>query len=319
MSQPTCWVVTDGKPGMENQCVGLAEAMGLSPQVKRVRLRSPWKQLSPSILRIGNGWANSADSDRLDPPWPDVMIATGRQSVASSLFVRAQCPSTYRIQIQDPGIRASLFDLVVVPRHDRLRGGNVLVTRGSLHRVTPEVTAAAAEKFRDRYAHLPRPLVAVLVGGSNGVYTMTREAMVELADGLARMSAESGCGLLVTASRRTGADNEALLRRTLAGLPAEIWDGQGENPYFAFLGLADAVVATADSVNMVTEASSTGKPVMIAALPGGSRKFDAFHQAMMAEGITRPFTGRLETWTYPVADDTRMVAEEAWRRMGARA
>lgn len=314
----TCWVVTDGKPGMQNQCVGLAEAMGLAPVVKQVRLRTPWKQLSPSILRVGNGWANAPGSDPLEPPWPDLLIATGRQSVASALYIRSRSPSTYRIQIQDPGIRASLFDLVVVPRHDRLRGDNVLVTRGSLHRVTPAVTAAAAETFRDRYAHLPRPLVAVLVGGSNGAYTMTKDAMATLAQGLARMAAESGCGLLVTPSRRTGEDNEALLRQTLAGLPVEIWDGTGDNPYFAFLGLADAIVATVDSVNMITEACSTGKPVMVAALPGGSRKFDAFHGAMMSEGITRPFAGRLETWSYPVADDTQVVAAEAWRRLRAR-
>ena len=32
MSETTsCWVLTDGKPGMENQCLGLAEALGLDP------------------------------------------------------------------------------------------------------------------------------------------------------------------------------------------------------------------------------------------------------------------------------------------------
>jgi mitochondrial fission protein ELM1 len=45
-------VVTDGKAGMESQCVGLAEALGFTPTVKRVRLRSPWRQLTP-YFRIG--------------------------------------------------------------------------------------------------------------------------------------------------------------------------------------------------------------------------------------------------------------------------
>jgi uncharacterized protein len=90
----------------------------------------------------------------------------------------------------------------------------------------------------------------------------------------------------------------------LAGLPAEIWDGAGDNPYFGYLGLADHVLATADSVSMITEASATGKPVHILQLPGGSAKFERFHAAMAAAGVTRVFTGRLDEWSYPPRDDT---------------
>lgn len=313
----SCWVVTDGKQGMVNQCLGLAAAMGLEPREKCVALRFPWRQLSPSILRVGNCRAMTSGSDRLGPPWPDVLIATGRHSVAASLCVRSASPSTFRIQIQAPGIRPSLFDMVVVPRHDRLRGDNVLVTRGALHRVTPEVTAAAAARLGAAWSALPHPRVAVLVGGSNGVYTLTPEAMATLAERLAAL-ARSGVGLLVTASRRTGADNEAILRRALQGLPAAVWDGTGENPYFAFLGLADAIVTTADSVNMVTEAASTGKPVYVVDLPGRSRKFDDFHRFMREDGVTRPFEGRLEHWTYAPADDTARVAAEALRQLAGR-
>src|SRR3546814_20453175 len=75
--------------------------------------------------------------------------------------------------------------------------------------------------------------------------------------------ARDGWGLMITPSRRTGRRNEEILRRALAGLPAEIWDGAGENPYFGSLALADHVVVTGDSVNMVSEAASTGKPVHV--------------------------------------------------------
>ena len=299
---------------MENQCLGLAEAMGLTPQVKRVRLRFPWKQLSPALLRIGNRWSLAAGSDPIAPPWPEVLIATGRHSVSSSLVVRAAHPACFRIQIQDPGIAPSRFDLVVVPRHDRLRGDNVLVTAGALHRITPAVIEAAARRFAPDFAHLPRPLVAVLVGGDNGAYRMDGEAAARLGGQLAQL-ADAGAGLIVTPSRRTGAANQAILRQALAGRSAYLWDGSGENPYFALLGLADVIVATPDSVSMVSEACSTGKPVYIAELPGGSRKFDAFHLGLRRDGITRRFEGRLECWSYPPLDDTARVAAEAWRRL----
>ncbi len=299
---------------MRNQCLGLAHRMGLNPLEKVVRLRAPWKQLSPAVLRIGNQWAMTADSDPIAPPWPDVLIATGRHSVAASLLVRAKSPRTFRIQIQDPGIRPSLFDLVVVPRHDRLRGANVLVSHGALHGLTPDLLAEAAARDGAAFQHLPHPRIAVLVGGTNGAYRLETAEMTRLADDLAEL-ARSGAGLMVTASRRTGADNEALLRARLAGLPAVMWDGGGANPYHAILGLADAVVVTCDSVNMVTEAAITGKPIHVVDLPGGSAKFTRFHQGMREAGLCRPFALPLQNWSYPHADDCGRVAAEAWRRL----
>jgi mitochondrial fission protein ELM1 len=120
--------------------------------------------------------------------------------------------------------------------------------------------------------------------------------------------------LAITPSRRTATERLALLRRRLEGLPAFIWDGSGDNPYFAMLGVADAIIVTADSVSMVSEAAATGKPVYIVELEGGSRKFARFHQAMRDAGITRPFAGTIETWRYTPPDDTARAAEEIRRR-----
>src|SRR5258705_7206463 len=86
-AQTSCWVVTDGKAGMESQCVGLAEALGLTPLVKRVRLRSPWRQLTP-YFRLGGRAQFTADGDSLAASWPDLLIATGRHSVAASILVK---------------------------------------------------------------------------------------------------------------------------------------------------------------------------------------------------------------------------------------
>ncbi|MBK3731980.1 hypothetical protein GAY29_02495 [Azospirillum brasilense] len=311
----TCWVVSDGKPGMENQCIGLAEALGLTPVVKRVRLRSPWRQLSP-FLRLGNRFAAGPEGDPIRAPWPDLMIGSGRQAIAPLLAASKQSRGrTFTVYIQDPQINPRHFGLVVVPRHDRLRGPNVMATRGALHRVTPKLLAEAAQRHAPRLADLPHPRVAVLIGGTNGVYALTPTIMGDVAEKLSELARGKGAGLMVTPSRRTGADNEAILRARLNGLPAEVWDGTGENPYFAYLGLADAVVVTCDSVSMTSEACSTGKPVYVIELEGGSPKFRSFHEELYKEGITRPFTGALEQWTYPTLDDTRQVAEELRHRL----
>ena len=313
---PNCWVLTDGKPGMENQCLGLAEALGIVPTVKRIAPRFPWSVLPPGLwfapLR-----APGPGGDRLAPPWPALLIATGRQTVAPSIAIRrASRGATFTVQIQDPQVDPARFDLVASPAHDRLAGDNVIATLGALHRVTPERLAHAAARFRDRLARLPRPLVAVLVGGTNRQYRLSRAGTERLVQGLVRLSKNSGAGLAVTPSRRTGAANEAVLREGLAPVPSVIWDGEGENPYFGYLALADAIVVTADSVSMVSEACATGKPVYVFDLEGGSRKFDRFHDKLREAGITRAFEGTLAEWRYRPPDDTERVAEEVRRRMG---
>ncbi len=318
MTTASCWVMTDAKPGMENQCLGLAEALGLHAARKHVFPRPPWKYLPPYLWWTALQ-AYTSDSDSLVPPWPDILIATGRATVAASIAIRrASRGRTFTVQIQNPGVPFRHFDLVIPPRHDNCAGPNVFPTRGALHRVTAQRLAEAASRFAPMLAHLPRPIVAVLIGGSNKIYRVTPRILHDLADKLAAMSRATGAGLAVTLSRRSGAEAEAILREQLAGIPAVIWNGSGDNPYFAYLGLADYIVVTADSVSMVSEACSTGKPVYVVDLEGGSEKFRRFHEGLRAEGITREFSGIVENWNYAPLNDTERAAAEVSRLMAQR-
>lgn len=315
----TVWVMTDGKPGMENQCLGLAEALealgGAAPLIKRLSPRFPWSSLPPQFWFAPLS-TPVTDGAPLSPPWPDILIATGRQTVAPALAIkRASGGATFCVQIQNPAWRRDGFDLLAIPKHDGVTGQNVVETVGALHRVTPAKLLSEAEKFRAALAHLPRPLVAVLIGGSNRQYRMTEAVTQRLAANLKTLCDKHGAGLAVTASRRTGAENEKHLRDALADALCWFWDGSGDNPYFGLLGLADAIVVTADSVSMVSEACATGKPVHVIELDGGSAKFARFHEGLRIAGITRPFDGTLETWSYDAPDDTARVADEIVRRL----
>jgi mitochondrial fission protein ELM1 len=312
----SCWVVTDGKAGMESQCVGLAQALGARPAIKRVSLRAPWRQLTP-YLRIGGSAQFAVGSDTLAPPWPDLLIATGRHSIAAALLVKKASGGRTRIvQLQNPVISPRHFDLVIVPRHDGLTGPNVVATRGALHRITPEVLREGAERLAPDVAHLARPFVSVLIGGSNAAYRLGPPEMAVLAGQLASCAHRMGASLLVTPSRRTGEEALGVLNGALAATPHYLWDMKSENPYFGLLGLADLIVATCDSVNMVSEAASTGKPVYVADLPGGSPKFERFHRLLREEGVTRPFTGTLEVYCYAPLDDVGMAAARVSARLG---
>lgn len=306
---PVAWAVHDGKAGMASQAFGLAEATGFRIVEQRLAIGFPWSRLPPRLW-VSPFRAAAGDGARLEAPWPDLVIGCGRNAAAPVLAIRrASRGRTVAVQIQHPGIGRGEFDRLVVPEHDRLRGANVIITRGAVHRVTPARLAEGLGRFPE-LEKMPRPVLAVLIGGSNRAYRLSLRRLGEIADSLRAIMRERGGSILLTPSRRTGAAGVALLQERLAGLPAAIWDGHGENPYYAYLALADAMLVTADSISMISEAAATGKPVHILELDGGNGKFARFHAAMRAAGITRPFAGRIEAWSYPVPDDTARAGRE---------
>ncbi len=299
-ASPVTWVLHDGKAGMASQALGLAEATGFSFIERQLHIRFPWTCLPPRAWLL----PFAATEPTLSQPWPDLVIGCGRNTAMPALAIRrASGGRSLAAQIQDPGVGRSEFDLLVVPEHDRLRGPRVIVTRGAVHRITKARLAAERNRF-PALTVLPRPILSVLIGGANKAYRLTLRRVGEIADAVAEILRTRGGSALVTPSRRTGAAGVGVLRARLENLPAAIWDGCGENPYFAYLALADAFMVTADSVSMISEAAATGNPVHILDLDGGNAKFARFHAAMQAAGITRPFSGRIESWRYPIPDDT---------------
>ena len=315
-------VVSDGRAGIEAQALGLAEAVAaITPariDVRRVRWRAGLERL-PTRLVPWPELALDPSCDALRPPWPDLWIGNGRAAVPASIAVRRRSGGrTFVAQLQDPLRPARLFDLVIPPAHDRLEGPGVFPILGAPHRMTPARLAEGVEAFRERLDALPRPLTAVLVGGRSRAFDLPPARARALAEELAGALQAAGGSLLMTFSRRTPPEAAAILRGRLAGFPGWTWDGEGANPLAAFLGAADHVVVTADSINMVAEAASTGAPVHIAAVDGGQARKDRFHAALAAHGAARPFQGRLERWSYPPLRETERAAAEVVRRLRSR-
>ena len=312
-----CWILTEGIAGTENQCRGLAEAMGETPLVKRVAPAPPWRHVPPS-WRAPPLDAVASGSDPLEPPWPALLIAGGRKAVGLALRLRrvARC---FTVFVQDPRVAPARFDLVVAPRHDGLEGPNVIVTLTAPHRVTPARLAAARQQFAPRLAGLPRPLVAVLVGGASRRHRFDPADGAALGRALAAMAADTGAGLAITASRRTAPASMEALVQALAGVPVQLWRGDGENPYFGYLAVADAIVVTGDSVSMASEACASGKPVYVAAMAGrGTKRLDRFFRGLAEDRLILPFTGRIDDWAprQPL-DETARAAAIVRRRFEA--
>lgn len=300
-----CWVVSEGMAGTENQCIAVAEALGVSHDVKRIKLRQPWKSLSPHL-----GFEQACSfSPALNAPWPDLVIASGRKAIAASRYIkRASGGKTFTVQIQDPRIAPKHFDLVVVPHHDPTRGDNVIVTDGAPNRITDSKLEDAKQSF-PQFTALTSPRIAVLIGGASKAYTMSEAVTRKLAKQLSLLDGS----LMITPSRRTGAANEAILRDSLPN--AYIYDGNSDNPYFGMLATADFILVTADSASMISDACTTGKPVYMIDLEGGHPRIDKLHKHLQDLGALRMFEGNLESYSYEPLRDANKIADAIRERI----
>lgn len=311
-SEPTVWVLADDRAGNVAQCVGVAEALGLPFVVKDIRYRA-LARLPNALLGASLRGLDAASRAALVPPWPAVVIGAGRRTAPAGRWIKRRS-GALAVQVMDPGPpgRAE-FDLIAVADHDLRapRAPNMLRFVGAAHRVTPERLAAAAEAWRERLAPLPRPRVAVFVGGATKDRPFTVAQARDLGHRVASLAVAAKGSLLVTTSRRTGAGAEAAL---LTALPAPRhvfrWNDGGENPYLGYLALADAVVVTGDSVSMVCEACAGPAPVYVFAPPGMvGAKHARLHAALYALGYARPLEDRLEDWRHPPLAVAGQIAE----------
>ncbi|MDX2155443.1 MAG: mitochondrial fission ELM1 family protein [Hyphomicrobiaceae bacterium] len=313
------WIITDDKAGMQVQARGVAEALGLDYEARQVAPKGLWRfaaPYGPPDPRDGVG-----PGRLLAPPWPDVAIATGRLSIP---YVRAlkrlAGPGTFTVVLQDPKTSARTSDLIWVPEHDRRRGANVVTTLTAPHGFSPARLAALAATPPVWLAALPRPRIAVVLGGKNAVYRFTDADDDRLEASLASL-ARLGASFLVTPSRRS---HQRLVRaadRATSRAPRFFWDGNGDNPYPSFLAHADLFVVTGDSVNMTGEPLATGKPVYVFEPSGGSAKFRRFHEALRRYGATRPLPAEvksLEGWTYRPLDSAAEIARAIEARVSRR-
>ena len=261
---PRVWVLAAPRAGDASQVLALAEALGWPYEVKKLAFRPLSLMLAPPFATSDAG----IDRDRsspLAPPWPDLVLASGRENEPVARWIRRQSQGRTRIvQVGRPWGRIGNYDLVVTTPQYRLPSRpNVLQNSMPLHRVTAARLTAAADDWERRLAHLPRPRIAVLVGGHSGPYALTRRSGERLALAASAYAAAAGGSLLVTTSARTpGPAVRALEQRLVCPHMLYRWQPRdANNPYFAILALADEIIVTADSVSMVTEAVATGKRV----------------------------------------------------------
>lgn len=279
---------------------------------------------------------------------PLLVVACGRDTISiSSSIKRLASENVFVVQIQHPRSHLNRFDMVITPQHDYYAltphaqeqvprflqrwitpseppDKHVVLTVGALHQVDFAALRSAAITWHDEFAPLPKPLIVVNIGGPTGFCRYGGDIAKQLTASLHNVLGSCG-SVRISFSRRTPEKVSNVVLRELGNHPkVYIWNGEGPNPHMGHLAWADAFIVTADSVSMLSEACSTGKPVYVVGAERCTWKFVEFHKTLRERGLVRPFTGledMSESWSYPPLNDTaeaanrihEALADRGWR------
>lgn len=273
ITQPIVWVLTGDRPGDNSQSIGLAEALGWPYDVKVLQPYRFARHFAPlpdqflGMSRLGIRAGNP-----ILPPWPDLVIATGKSLAPIARWIRKR-GGGYTRAVQLGGWAAhhpDYFDLVVsyayfaLPPHSQQM--EIVVPVNS---VGPERLVLAARRWPNLFGATPRPHIALLVGGTSSSCRFDEETGRRLGEEVRAVTAAAGGTVHALTSRRTGrGPTEALTRGLGNSNLVHAWQPNWrDNPYLGYLATADVLIVTGESKSMLGEAVAAGKPVYIYPLP----------------------------------------------------
>ncbi len=310
-------VLGSGKVGHEINALGVVEALGAAHEMRKVEPRRLFTWLSPYGPIDPHNRHGRRRSIFAGAP-PDIVIASGRVTVPYiRAFKRHGGDRVFAVFLQDPRYARSEMDLIWIPEHDSHRGPNVVTTPTSPHPFSAARLAAARAAPDRRLAALPGPRCAIVLGGPSGAQHFTSDDLGRMTEA-ARAIRAQGFSVMATPSRRTPPELLDAVRAGVGEGPGFVWDGAGDNPYASMLALADAVLVTGDSANMVGEATATGAPVYVfEPTGGGSKKLTGGIDALERAGAVRRFNGKIENFSYAPIDSSGVIAREIAERFMA--
>ena len=309
-SSLSIWVITTDRRGDIVQCEAIARHLSNDIRFIEVKPRQPWAFFMPW------GPADPQELPSIAPPFPDLVIAANRRAYPYAKHVHRQAAGkTKIIFMKPPGRDVSSFAYLWAPAHDRLSGKHVITTLTAPHLITPDTLDECQKQPDPRLADLNGPKLAVILGGNNKHVTYDGPAISAFID---KLKAASGFdSIMVTPSRRTP---DGLLDAIKQANPCNqsfIWDGVGENPYFAILAEADAILVTGDSHNMVGEALAAGKPVHVVEPPNNPVKFNWTINELRKQNLIAPKDAALVPGLQKAFNETPLLVASIKKMCGS--
>ena len=303
------WCLTDGSAGMISQVRGLAEALNVNYELKVVKLNFPWNKLPVNFLPLSNMMFKNLSDFNLDSKVPDILISCGKRSIYASLFIKKKSiKRVFSIHIQNPRVNTNNFDIVVAPSHDNVVGHNVITTDLAINHITPKLLDKHAEKMKDSFGSIQKPICTVFIGGKSRNYKFDQSNVIELAKSLDKVMNNNNVQMFIVFSRRTDEFIKDYLKKKYSKQNI-VWEGK-ENPYLALMHYSKYLICTSDSVSIISESVSAKKPVFIYKLPSSKRynRIESFLSTLVKKNYVKILTDKLEDYSNSYTNETMEVA-----------
>ena len=258
---PRIWALLGAHRGDNNQVLALAEALGF-PFEEKTLTYNALRRVPPALLGPSLNSVNASQRAQLEGDPPDLTISTGLRSVpVVRELKRRSAGRTILVHLGFPRISPRHFDLVVpTPEYPIPDAPNVLRIPFAL---TPHRTREVEQSDRDLLKDYPSPRRLLLIGGPTLYWELPVATITGAVRELMHATQRNGGSILAVGSPRTPINVLEEVHRTLhfASVPFLFEPGGGPPAYPALIEAADEIFVTADSVAMVADAVTTGKPV----------------------------------------------------------
>ena len=294
---------------MISQVRGLAEALNVNYELKVVKLNFPWSKLPVNLLPLSNMMFKNLSDFNLDSKVPDILISCGKRSIYASLFIKKKSiKRVFSIHIQNPRVNTNNFDIVVAPSHDNVIGDNVITTDLAINHITPKLLDKHAEKMKDSFGSIQKPICTVFIGGKSRNYKFDQSNVIELAQTLDKVMNNNNVQMFIVFSRRTDEFIKDYLKKKYSKQNI-VWEGK-ENPYLALMHYSKYLICTSDSVSIISESVSAKKPVFIYKLPSSKRynRIERFLSTLVKKNYVKILTDKLEDYSNSYTNETMEVA-----------
>ena len=312
------WVIIDDKIGNANQAIALANALGASYQIKKLKYN--FLSHLPNWLKFNSLMGVDIKlSSSIDLPYPDLIISSSRKAAAVNNYIKKQNPKCFSVHLMHPDLPFEDFDMVCLPFHDMHSQyadvSNILYTIGAPSCLDPSKLKEAGEKLHLALAHLKGPFISLMLGGKTKQGDYTSEEWQWLMNKANSLANSVNGSLLITTSRRTAPNVAEQLTKSITA-PYFLYDWHKmqalENPYLGFLAISDYFIVSGDSVSICSEALGTGRPVYVYRkdhlLSNKHRKFLDYLAKLSYTKLLEE-NSRLEQWEYLPLQEAQRVAQ----------
>ena len=299
-------LLTEGMHGMISQVEGMAKALNAEYSHKIVRLSFPWNLIPPKFSPISEIVLKDKMSINENENF-DLIISCGRKSIIPSILIKKKNPKIFTIHVQNPKVSFKNFDAIIAPEHDGLEGDNIYSSKGAVHYITESEINKAKPYLYNKIKS--EKVVSLILGGPNKYYKFEKDQLIKIFNLIKSEFVSKGYKIIVIPSMRTPIESIKLSAKEM-GSYGYVVNKVDKQAYLSAYGLADYVVVTCDSISMISEAATSGKPIFVAHMKEkkNNYRFKRFFKLFKTMGIIRDLGEKIENWTYQRHNEAERIA-----------